>query len=345
MTKFEPCAKGDRRGREQAPDLLLDDSYDVPNDGLLVDARTGALRDERSGGLQSHDDDDELGNDRARVERASAMASTTGSAARRVFVDVEKTINGTSDRIGTVVIEFVAHESDTKTNGARALDWFEAWFEEEKNIKGESYEGSAVRVVGGGKIVTIASPIAFKNSEKTKRETNVGEATSRDVWLYDGELVMFFGSRASKSNLRIPESALYLGKVSEASFSDFIDAISRHMDCFVDAAASARVGLCGELLDERGATEERTLLDMNRKRVREARAKLHELHETEDATRERLQRESTVVSSRVQDAVSYAEKYELSNKKARATPPAKSWDVLSLGQDSLSGESSSSDEE
>ena len=150
MTKFEPCAKGDRRGREQAPDLLLDDSYDVPNDGLLVDARTGALRDERSGGLQSHDDD-ELGNDRARVERASAMASTTGSAARRVFVDVEKTVNGTSARIGTVVIEFVAHESDTKTNGARALDWFEAWFEEEKNIKGESYEGSAVRVVGGGK--------------------------------------------------------------------------------------------------------------------------------------------------------------------------------------------------
>ena len=101
----------------------------------------------------------------------------------------------------------------------------------------------------------------------------------------------------------------------------------------------------GELLDERGATEERTLLDMNRKRVREARAKMHELHETEDATRERLQRESTVVSSRVRDAVSYAEKYEPSNKKARAPPPAKSWDVLSLGQDSLSGESSSSDEE
>ena len=273
------------------------------------------------------------------------MASTTGSAARRVFVDVEKTINGTSDRIGTVVIEFVAHESDTKTNGARALDWFEAWFEEEKNIKGESYEGSAVRVVGGGKIVTIASPIAFKNSEKTKRETNVGEAKSRDVWLHDGELVMFLGGRASKSNLRIPESALYLGKVSEASFFDFIDAISRHMDCFVDAAASARVGLCGELLDERGATEEKTLLDMNRKRVREARAKIHELHETEDATRERLQRESTDVSSRVRDAVLYAEKYESSNKKARATPPAKSWDVLSLGQDSLSGESSSSDEE
>ena len=164
------------------------------------------------------------------------------------------------------------------------------------------------------------------------------------MWLHDGDVVMFLGGRASKSNLRIPESALYLGKVSEASFFDFIAAISRHMDCFVDAAASVRVGLCGELLDERGA-EERTLLDMNRKRVREARAKIHELHETEDATRERLQRESTDVRSRVRDAVSYAEKYEPSNKNARATPPAKSWDVLSLGQDSLSGESSSSDEE
>ena len=43
-------------------------------DGAVVkrDARTGALRDERSGGLQSHDDDDELGNDRARVERELA---------------------------------------------------------------------------------------------------------------------------------------------------------------------------------------------------------------------------------------------------------------------------------
>ena len=110
------------------------------------------------------------------------------------------------------------------------------------------------------------------------------------------------------------------------------------MDCFVDAAASARVGLCGELLDERGATDERTLLDMNRKRVREARAKIHELHETEDATRERLQRESTDVSSRVRDAVSYAERYEPSNKRRARHLQRKSWDVLSLGQGSLSGE-------
>ena len=71
---------------------------------------------------------------RASSARVRDLASTMGSAARRVFVDVEKTVNGTA-RIGTVVIEFVAHESDTKTNGARALDWFETWFEEEKNIR------------------------------------------------------------------------------------------------------------------------------------------------------------------------------------------------------------------
>jgi hypothetical protein len=341
MTKFEPCAKGDRRGRDVAPDVLLDDSFDVPNDGFLVDARTGALRN----GERRATDDDELGNDRARVERAAALASTTGCAARRVFVDVEKTIDGASERLGTVVIEFVAHESDSKSNGARAMDWFDAVEEHKKNI-GESYEGSAVRVVGGGKVVTIASPIAFRGSEKTKRETNVGEATSRDVWLEDGDVVMFLGARASHSNLRIPASALYLGKVSETSFLAFIDDISRHMDCFVGAAADARVGMCGFLVDQRGATAEKTLLDMNRKRVREERARTNERRETEDATRKRLERESKDVSDRVRDAVSYAEK---SNKKARAAKPpttcaSKGWNVLALGQESLCEGSSSSDE-
>ena len=244
------------------------------------------------------------------------------------------------------MVEFVAHESDSKSNEARALDRFDGVEEHKKNI-GESYEGSAVRVVGGGKIVTIASPIAFKSSEKTKRETNVGVAMSRDVWLDDGVVFMFLGARASHSNFRIPASALYLGKVSETSFLAFIDEISRHMDCFVGAAADARVGMCGWLVDERGATAEKTLLDMNRKRLREERARMNEQRETEDATRKRLQRESTDVSNRVRDAVSYAEK---SNKKARAAKPpttcaSKGWDVLALGQDSLLGGSSSSDEE
>ena len=42
MTKFESCAKGaDRRGAVVAEDVLLGDAYDVPDDGVGVDAKTG----------------------------------------------------------------------------------------------------------------------------------------------------------------------------------------------------------------------------------------------------------------------------------------------------------------
>jgi len=324
MTKFESCAKGaDRRGAVVAEDVLLGDAYDVPDDGVEVDAKTGELR--------AHRDDDET-TDAERVALAKARATTTGAAsAHRVFVDVVKTdASDACEPTATVVMEFHAHDEDSTTNAARALEWFDNAFE--TRTSGQSYVGAGVRVIENGKILQIEAPIAYEATKKTKRATTIREVTPRDAWLDEGEVRVFLGaSAASSAALKIPERATYLGKASESSFINLVDAISRSMDIFIRDGA-ARVGVCGALLDERGGTRENTLVDLNRKRVELETAKLHERNETVDATKKRLAQESEALSDRVRDAVLYASRAKKAKERVGGGKPT--WDILADESDS-----------
>ncbi len=333
MTKFESCAKGaDRRGAVVADDVLLGDAYDVPDDGVEVDAKTGELR--------AHRDDAET-TDAERVAMAKARATTTGAAsARRVFVDVVKTdASDACEPTATVVVEFHAHDEDSTTNAARALEWFDNACE--TRTSGQSYVGAGVRVIENGKILRIEAPIAYEATTKTKRATTIREVTPRDAWLDEGEVRVFLGASSSAA-LKIPERATYLGKASESSFINLVDAISRSMDIFIRDGA-ARVGVCGALLDECGGTCENTLVDLNRKRVQLETAKLHERNETVDATKKRLAHESKALSDRVRDAVLYASRAKKAKERVGGGKPT--WDILAGESESDSDSESDRDVE
>ena len=73
---------------------------------------------------------------------------------------------------------------------------------------------------------------------------SAGTVAAEVDWLDEGEVRVFLGaSAASSAALKIPERATYLGKASESSFINLVDAISRSMDIFIRDGA-ARVGVC-----------------------------------------------------------------------------------------------------
>ena len=133
-----------------------------------------------------------------------------------------------------------------------------------------------------------------------------------------------------------------MGKASESSFINLVDAISRSMDIFIRDGA-ARVGVCGALLDECGGTCENTLVDLNRKRVQLETAKLHERNETVDATKKRLAHESKALSDRVRDAVLYASRAKKAKERVGGGKPT--WDILAGESESDSDSESDRDVE
>ena len=309
MTKFEPCAKGDRRGVERGDDILLDDAYDIPAEGFVVDGFTGAF--ELDGSGEARDDAD-------RVRRALSKAATSNVTSHRAFIDVVHSTESSSPPVMcSIVLEFALHEADSKTNAARALDWFEVACEATRN--GSSYAGSAVKVEANGKILKISSPIAFvEESSKPKRQTLIGEARSRDAWLESGSVFVFLGqTKTSSQKVTIPENATFLGVVSERSFLSLVSTIGASMDVFTADSNGARVGACGALVDSSGGASENALLDINRLRVTEARKTQIEKHEKEDVTRKRLAEQSNMTSDAVKESVRYATERSEASKKAK----------------------------
>lgn len=300
MTKFEPCAKGDRRGVERGDDVLLDDAYDIPAEGIVVDGFTGAF--ELDGSGEARDDAD-------RVRRALSKAATSNVTSHRAFIDIVHSEQSSSPPVMcSIVLEFALHEADSKTNAARALDWFEVACEATRH--GSSYAGSAVKVEANGKILKISSPIAFlEESSKPKRQTLIGEARSRDAWLESGSVFVFLGQTTKTSTsqkVTIPENATFLGVVSERSFLLLVSTIGVSMDVFTADSNGARVGACGALVDSSGGASENALLDINRLRVIEARKTRIEKDEKEDVTRKRLAEQSRNTSDAVKESVRYA---------------------------------------
>ena len=314
MTKFEGLAKGDRKST-RALSSVLDDVYDVPADGFVVTA---------SGALTTTDDGDDALNkeDARRVERAMSRTATT-SAAPKAFFDVchEDWASATA-----IVVEFARHERDATSNAARALDWFAARCDGVDD--GVSYASAAVRLTQGGKILTIDGPVAFQTLKKT-RTTSIGAAESRDVWC-DIERGTVFANLASVAGtaIDIPQSALYLGQITEISFASMLKLISRSMDCFQgDAKIVPRVGLCGALVDERGLTAECACVEVNRIRVSRARQELELKRETAESTKRRLRNESEKLGHGVRNAVAYAASAKrLCKKQSKRSIAA--WDPL-----------------
>lgn len=311
MTKFDACAKGvDRRGIAIVDDVLASTATErVPADGFVVT---------RGGKLTTTDDDEGERDDAERVRRASKATTSA------VFFDIES-----DGRATAVVIAYGRRERDATANAARALDWFEdARALEERPISGKSYEGGAVRVIEGGKVLSIDAPIAFEPTKKKKLTTRVGGAARRDAWLDQGAVRVFLGDRSAESEYTIPERAIYLGVVSERSFSALIEEISRSMDLFVSSSSSssssARVKLSGALLDECGCTEECVLLDLNRKRILAARATLEVRNESAESTKRRLDDEHQATGARVREAVLRG----TASKKAKALTTNAKWDSL-----------------
>jgi hypothetical protein len=342
MTKFEPCAKGgDRRGVERGDDVLLDDAYDIPAEGIVVDGFTGAF--ELDGSGEARDDAD-------RVRRALSKAATSNVTSHRAFIDIVHSEQSSSPPVMcSIVLEFALHEADSKTNAARALDWFEVACEATRH--GSSYAGSAVKVEANGKILKISSPIAFlEESSKPKRQTLIGEARSRDAWLESGSVFVFLGQTTKTSTLSqkvvtIPENATFLGVVSERSFLSLISTIGASMDVFTADSNGARVGACGALVDSSGGASENALLDINRLRVTEARKTRIEKDEKEDVTRKRLAEQSRNTSDAVKESVRYAA--GSSSKKQKRKRGASFFlgsKYSSLLQDTSSSSSSSSSE-
>lgn len=310
MTKFEPCAKGDRRGVERGDDVLLDDAYDIPAEGIVVDGFTGAF--ELDGSGEARDDAD-------RVRRALSKAATSNVTSHRAFIDIVHSEQSSSEApvMCSIVLEFALHEADSKTNAARALDWFEVACEATR--RGSSYAGSAVKVEANGKILKISSPIAFlEESSKPKRQTLIGEARSRDAWLESGSVFVLLGQTTKTSTLSqkvtIPANATFLGVVSERSFLSLVSTIGASMDVFTSDSNGARVGACGALVDSSGGASENALLDINRLRVIEARKARIEKDEKEDVTRKRLAEQSRNTSDAVKESVRYA-----ASKKQKCT--------------------------
>ena len=157
-----------------AEDVLLGDAYDVPDDGVEVDAKTGELR--------AHRDDDET-TDAERVALAKARATTTGAAsAHRVFVDVVKTdASDACEPTATVVVEFHAHDEDSTTNAARALEWFDNACE--TRTSGQSYVGAGVRVIENGKILQHRSTHRVRGDDEDEEgdDDPRGDAEGRVV--------------------------------------------------------------------------------------------------------------------------------------------------------------------
>lgn len=313
MTKFEPCAKGDRRGVERGDDVLLDDAYDIPAEGIVVDGFTGAF--ELDGSGEARDDAD-------RVRRALSKAATSNVTSHRAFIDIVHSEQSSSPPVMcSIVLEFALHEADSKTNAARALDWFEVACEATRH--GSSYAGSAVKVEANGKILKISSPIAFlEESSKPKRQTLIGEARSRDAWLESGSVFVFLGQTTKTSTLSqkvtIPENATFLGVVSERSFLSLVSTIGASMDVFTADSNGARVGACGALVDSSGGASENVLLDINRLRVIEARKARIEKDEKEDVTRKRLAEQSRNTSDAVKESVRYAASKKQKRRNAAA---------------------------
>lgn len=322
MTKFDGVGRGrDRRGVEATPDVLVTDvTPNVPCDGFI--ARGCHLRDEREDEKALEADDETV------VRRAiQSCASTSSSIA--VFFDAhvendDATLGGATR--ATVVVAFARHERDGTTNAARALEWFAHAREWESDIDGggKSYDGCVVRVIEDGKVLSIDAPMAFERSTKTKLTTRVGAASPRDAWLDDGAVRVFLGARSTGTTYIVPERAIYLGQASERSFAALVGEISRSMDRFVGSSAElARVRLCGEIIDDFGCTEEGLLLETNRKRVVDARAKMRQRNESVESTRKRLERESATMSERVRDAVLRG-----SSRKRQSTVERPAWDTL-----------------
>lgn len=314
MTKFEPCAKGDRRGVERGDDVLLDDAYDIPAEGIVVDGFTGAF--ELDGSGEAREDAD-------RVRRALSKAATSNVTSHRAFIDIVHSEQSSSPPVMcSIVLEFALHEADSKTNAARALDWFEVACEATRH--GSSYAGSAVKVEANGKILKISSPIAFlEESSKPKRQTLIGEARSRDAWLESGSVFVFLGRTTKTSTsqkVTIPENATFLGVVSERSFLSLVSTIGASMDVFTADSNGARVGACGALVDSSGGASENALLDINRLRVIEARKARIEKDEKEDVTRKRLAEQSRNTTDAVKESMRYAEsKQKRTNAAAGST--------------------------
>ncbi|OUS42331.1 hypothetical protein BE221DRAFT_62951, partial [Ostreococcus tauri] len=130
----------------------------------------------------------------------------------------------------------------------------------------------------------------------------------------------------AESEYAIPERAIYLGVVSERSFSAVIEEISRSMDLFVSSSSSssssARVKLSGALLDECGCTEECVLLDLNRNRILAARATLEVRNESAESTKRRLDDEHQATGARVREAVLRG----TASKRAKALTTNAKWD-------------------
>lgn len=337
MTKFDGVGRGrDRRGVEATPDVLVTDvTPDVPCDGFIVRGRhlRREREDEDEGALEEDDE--------AVVRRAiRSCASTSSSIA--VFFDAH--VGGDDATLeeatrATVVVAFAVHDRDGTTNAARALEWFERAREWESDIDGggKSYDGCVLRVIEDGKVLSIDAPTAFEHSTKTKLTTRVGAASPRDAWLDDGAVRIFLGARSTGTSYMLPERAIYLGQASERSFEALIGKISRSMDRFVGSSTElARVRLCGKIIDDFGCTEEGLLLETNRKRVVEARAKMRQKNETAESTRKRLERESAAASERVRDAVLRG-----SSKKRKSTVERPAWDTLG----DISDDDDSSDED
>jgi len=322
MTKFDGVGRGrDRRGVAATPDVLVTDiTPDVPCDGFVVRGRH--LRDAREDEGALEEDDEAV------VRRATRSCASTSSSIAvffDAFVGSDDTTLEEATRT-TVVVEFARHERDGTTNAARALEWFARAREWESDIhdSGTSYDGCVMRVIDDGRVLSIDAPVAFERSTKTKLTTRIGAASPRDAWLDDGSVRVFLGARSTGTTYVVPERAIYLGRASESSFSALVDGISRSMDWFFGSSAGrARVRLCGEIIDDFGCTEQNLLLETNRKRVLDARAKMRQRNETEESTSKRLERESAATSERVRDAVLRGR-----SKKLKSTVEMPVWDTL-----------------
>ena len=306
MTKFDGLAKADRK-RSSALTHALDDVYDLPSDGVVA-LEDGSLARERASEAE----------DWRKVARA-----TNASDVPRAFFDVK---HDDWDEPQAIVIEFARHEGDATSNAASALDWFETRCEGADD--GASYASAEVRLGKFGKELTISGPMAF-TALKKKRTTVIGAAASRDVWC-DPKRGTLFANLAlvPSESFAVPESALYLGKVSEKSHFRLLRLIPKSLDHFQGGAnVVPRVGLCGRLMDACKSIDEDVVVEENRMRVSSAREALERKRETEESTKKRLQSESAKVGRDVRQAVAYAEDRS-AKKRQTNTKSTAAWDTL-----------------